>query len=169
MVLRSLRLTRIPVGSIHDSLIALVTTPTHVHWAVTYHGYADDTVLWGCSYRRIEGLLSADRETTERRRRTDMVGSFSASYTPIKNYFKHACVFLFFFFGVSVFFCHKVICAMFSWYMRTNSHSWQLVLLIWCVHCSQLLYHSYFWMGNKWKMLYIIIVYLVFCRPPVHL
>ena len=63
MGLKSLILTRIPVGCRHDSLIALVTAPSHTHThthtrartharaqnSVTYRGYADDTVLWGSS------------------------------------------------------------------------------------------------------------------------
>lgn len=102
MGLKSLILTRIPVGSVHDSLITLVTalshTHTHTRSSVTYHGYTDDTVLWGCSCRRIEEFLSEDRETTGRRRRTrrsDTASSSSASYTPLKVILE---TFIFFFF-----------------------------------------------------------------------
>lgn len=97
--LKSLILARIPVGCVRESLIVSVTAPvlshTHAHTqsSVTYHGCADDTALWGCTCGRIEGFLSEDRETTGKRRRSDTVSSFSASYSPIKNYFDHTTFF----------------------------------------------------------------------------
>lgn len=77
---KSLILTTIPVGRVHESLIALVTAHvtrvwvhTHTHTGmhahthtytqrVTYHCYTDETVLlWGCFCRRIEEFLSEDK------------------------------------------------------------------------------------------------------------
>lgn len=76
---KSLILTAVPVGRVHESVIALVTahvtrvwvrTHTSVHarmhthtntYRVAYHRYTDEAVpLWGCFCRRIEGFLSED-------------------------------------------------------------------------------------------------------------